>query len=493
VNACPPAEPSSRRRKLAHSTSLPGYLSLLTSAATVQSYKTRVGFLLALVCAFAAPAATNVTVVDARTVLVRHFEGWGTSLCWWANVVGGYTNREDYADLAFKQLGLNIVRYNIGGGENPACSNTMDFRARLPGFQPEPGQWDWNADANQRWMLRAAVARGVNHLVAFANSPPYWMTVSSSVTGSKNGTNDNLRPEFESPFAEYLATVVSNLTVLDHVKFDTVTPMNEPSANWWKLGNRQEGAHMSASQQARVIKSLRAAMDHQGVRATIVASEDNDERSTWRSLTAYDPVTLGNVSHIATHTYTANDSLRLRQLAEATGKPLWVSEYGDGERSGLQLARRIRDDIVVKHAQAWIYWQFADNAGAWGMVNNRLDGRDTSYRLTRKFHIMAQFSRFIRPGCQIIQADDADSLAAYDAVRRQVVIVSVNDRRDARTATFRLNGVGTSGGKALAYRTSPNEDVAAQPEVLITENSFTATLPARSVTTFVIPDAALAQ
>jgi hypothetical protein len=107
---------------------------------------------------------------------VRNFAGWGTSLCWWAHVVGGYTNREEYADLAFKQLGLNIVRYNIGGGENPARSNTMEFRARIPGFQPEPGKWDWNADTNQRWMLRAAVARGANHVVAFANSPPHWMT-----------------------------------------------------------------------------------------------------------------------------------------------------------------------------------------------------------------------------------------------------------------------------------------------------------------------------
>ena len=74
--------------------------------------------------------------------------------------MGSFTNREEIADLAFKDLGLNIVRYNIGGGENPARSNTMEFRARIPGFQPEPGKWDWNADANQRWMLRAAVARG---------------------------------------------------------------------------------------------------------------------------------------------------------------------------------------------------------------------------------------------------------------------------------------------------------------------------------------------
>lgn len=442
--------------------------------------------LAALFSALVTPAATNITTIDAGTVLVRHFDGWGTSLCWWAHVAGGYSNREEYADLAFKQLGLNIVRYNIGGGENPARPNSMDFRARVPGFQPQPGQWDWTADANQRWMLKAAVVRGANHVVAFANSPPYWMTHSGSVTGSKNGTDDNLRPEFEAPFADYMAIVVSNLTVMDGVKFDTITPMNEPGADWWKLGNRQEGAHMSVAQQQRMIQLLRPALDRHGVRATIVASEDNDERSTFQAISAYGPATLSNLSHLVTHTYRANDSARLCQLAERIGKPLWISEYGDGERSGLLLARRIRDDIVEKRAAAWIYWQFADNAGAWGLVWNRLDGRDASFRLTRKFHVMAQFSRFIRPGCQIVQADDQDTLAAYDPARHQLVIVAVNDSRTSRAISYRLTGIATKAASAAVYRTSQEEDVAPQAAIPIVEGRFTAQLPARSVTTFVL-------
>ena len=72
--------------------------------------------------------ADYTALVDPNVVVVTNFEGWGTSLCWWANVVGGYPNRETYADLAFSQLKLNIVRYNIGGGENP----TNNFLA-LPG------------------------------------------------------------------------------------------------------------------------------------------------------------------------------------------------------------------------------------------------------------------------------------------------------------------------------------------------------------------------
>ena len=223
----------------------------------------------------------------------------------------------------------------------------MEFRARLPGFQPEPGKWDWTADANQRWMLRAAIARGANHVVAFANSPPHWMNFSGSVTGAKNGSDDNLRLEFEAPFADYLATVVSNLTVLDGVKFDTVTPMNEPSANWWELGHRQEGTHMSVAQQQRMINLLRAALIATASRPRSSLPEDNDERSTFEAVSAYNTDTLSNISHIVTHTYTANASAELRQLAARTGKPLWVSRIRRWrKRSGLLMARRIRNDIV---------------------------------------------------------------------------------------------------------------------------------------------------
>lgn len=51
------------------------------------------------------------------------WEGWGTSLAWWANVFG---DRDDFADIFFTTrsvsyndstlpgLGLNIARHNLG-------------------------------------------------------------------------------------------------------------------------------------------------------------------------------------------------------------------------------------------------------------------------------------------------------------------------------------------------------------------------------------------
>jgi hypothetical protein len=51
-------------------------------------------------------------------------------------------------------------------------------------FWGPDGTWNWDADANQRWMLLAARDRGAHIFEAFSNSPPYWMTVSGRASGA---------------------------------------------------------------------------------------------------------------------------------------------------------------------------------------------------------------------------------------------------------------------------------------------------------------------
>ena len=428
-----------------------------------------------------------VAGVDPGLVLVDNFEGWGTSLCWWAKMVGGYANRQLYASLAFTQLQFNIVRYNIGGGENPSIPNTLALRARIPGFQPSPGVWDWSADANQRWMLRQAVALGANRVVAFANSPPWWMTVSGSVTGSASGSSDNLQTGYETAFASYLATVVSNLTVLDGVRFDLVTPMNEPSSSWWVYGGSQEGCHMGAAQQARMVKQLRHELDARGLSAGIDAPEDNDEQSTLDSLDSYDATALTNVTCVASHTYSANNPAGLQNLANRAGKRLWISEYGDGDASGLPMARRILDDLTQSGASAWIYWQMVDNAGGWGLIYNALDGSgNTSYTVNEKFYILWQFSHFIHRGFSLLNVDDENSLAAYDPVNHSLVVVTVNDSTNSLAINYDLRAFATTANQVTRWRTSASERGVTLPALGVINKQFAASALAQSVTTHVI-------
>ena len=426
--------------------------------------------------------------LNPNQVLVDSFDGWGVSLCWWANVCGGYSNRETYAALAFTTLGLNIARYNIGGGENPGISNTMQYRAQMPGFEPTNGVWNWNADQNQRWMLKRAIALGVNHVYAFANSPPWWMTVSGSVTGSTDGTSDNLQTGYENTFAQYLSMVVSNLTVVDGVKFDAVTPMNEPTGYWWKLGNWQEGCHMGASQQNRVVNNLRNNLTACGLTTGIGASEDTDEQDTINSVGSYDAAGQANVTLIASHTYGANNPSGLQGLANLLRKPLWISEYGDGDGTGMTMAQRIRDDITQTGTRAWTYWQLVDGVSGWALVYNPEDASGTTnYWFNEKFYVLWQFSHFIRPGFQILSVSDAgQSLAAYDPTNHNLIIVAINVSTNALNTTYNLGAFGSTGSQVSRWRTSANEFGLPLAVVPVANQQFTAYMAPQSVTSLVI-------
>lgn len=128
-------------------------------------------------------ARADATIAVSPGTSYGTWEGWGTSLAWWANVFGA---RDDFADIFFTTkstsyngtslpgLGLNIARYNLGasswnsvGGTSMTASPNIPAFKQIEGFwqdwnneDPTSSAWDWTADANQRAMLVKATARG---------------------------------------------------------------------------------------------------------------------------------------------------------------------------------------------------------------------------------------------------------------------------------------------------------------------------------------------
>lgn len=467
------------------------FVAVLTPSASLNPKRFIPSLLAALLLAFPISSRGDYTAtVNPNSAVVNNYLGWGVSLCWWANVVGSYANRDQYVDLAFTQLKLNIARYNIGGGENPTTNILTSYRAKMQGFEPTNGVWNWNADLNQRWVLKAAVARGVNLVDAFANSPPWWMTVSGSVTGSTNGTSNNLQTSYQNAFATYLATVVSNLTVLDGVRFNYVTPLNEPSGSW-KYGGSQEGCHMTTAQQAPVITALKSALSVSLPSAGIDAPEDVDPYQSVTDLNSYSSTVLNDIALCTTHTYGVNGSSSLASKVSSLGKPFWVSEYGDNDATGLTMARRIHDDIVGMAARAWCYWQVVDSAGGWGFLYNPLTtnssgGFTTNYTINQKFYVMGQFSKYIRPGCKIINVNDTNTLAAYTASNSTLVLVTFNTNTNNINVTYNVSAFGAVPWQVAVTQTMSGENMAAKPPLQVINNQFTSLIPAKSVTTFVL-------
>ena len=444
--------------------------------------------------AVATAHAQYTATVDLNTKYQK-FEGWGTSLAWWANVVGGFpdTNRNEYVNKFFDPvtgLGLNVVRYNIGGGENPSYlppNNTyLQYRARVPGFlSSSSASYDWTQDANQRWVLQQSIQKGVTIEEAFSNSPPYWMTNSGSVTGAKDGGN-NLNPSDAGAFADYLASVVQHYHDTWGITFRTLEPFNEPSANWWKFGGGQEGAGFNRSVQDPFVKTLGAALATRSMSYTSVsASDENSIDDAVLSLNAMDSTAMGYIGQVNTHSYNGSERSQLLSAATAANKRLWMSEYGDGDATGMTTATQIVKDLKTMQPTSWIYWQAVDSSGGWGFMNNALDGSSNySYVTNEKYYVMGNF-KFIRPGYQFVDINDSNSIAAFDG-NGTLVIVTVSNSSTDQEVSYSIPSLANGPWTVTAYRTSASENLARQSPFTLSSASFTRLIPANSVTTFVI-------
>jgi galactan endo-1,6-beta-galactosidase len=389
------------------------------------------------------------------------WQGWGSSLAWWARAIGGTGNADYYADLIYTTdlnhgypgLGLNIVRYNVGGGGmNQPSENKgtkLQWQMDIHGYwtnpesaDPSSASWNWALDSNQRTMMLKAQARGANVFEMFSDSPMWWMNSNHSTAGSDSG-GDCLDPANYNRFSTYLATVARYSAQHWGVKFASVEPFNEPSATWWKYPVRQEGCHFDVGTQTKIVRSLRTALDERHLTTVAVAASDENDfdvaLSTWNS---FDATTRRSVGKLNAHGYyQGTESYRgpnRSGLRDAVGdKRLWQSEYGDGDGSGYTMANSIVQDIRSLRPSAWIYWQPVEpdvKASGWGLLNaNYVDTGDSRkpdaitrlVRVNRKFFVYGQFTRYLRPGFQLIGVSAATSIAAYDSTSEKLVLIAV--------------------------------------------------------------------
>jgi galactan endo-1,6-beta-galactosidase len=397
------------------------------------------------------------------------WEGWGTSLAWWAGVFG---NRDDLADALFTTnsvpfggaslpgLGLNIVRYNAGasswnsiGGQSMVASPHIPRFKQMEGYwldwqssDPGSASWNWSVDAAQRSMVGKARDRGANLFELFSNSPMWWMCNNHNPSGAADGSN-NLQSWNYRQHAVYLATIARYAR--DHwgVNFTSVEALNEPSSGWWKADGTQEGCHVDAAIQQTVITDLRSELDARGLTGTMVSASDETSYdlalSTWTALGS----AQGSVGRINVHGYQYGGGRRdlLYAAARNAGKKLWNSEYGDGNASGLSLASNLNLDLRWLHPTAWVYWQALDIPG-WGLIEAD-NGVATLGGVATKYFVLAQYSRHIRPGMQIIDGGEGNTVAAYDPSARRLVIVTTN-YGTGQWINFDLSRFGTVTGGA---------------------------------------------
>ncbi len=454
----------------------------------------------------------------------RPFEGWGTSLCWWCHRLG-YDDElsQKSADLFYSKegLGLNIMRYNIGGGDDPTHNHITRTDSKIPGWVRlnEKGEkiFTPDADKNQLNVLRRCIdAAGDDSFVeAFSNSAPYFMTVSGCSSGSHNAISDNLKSECVTEFAEYLANVCEHMEKEMGIKIDSLAAMNEPNTDYWRqYSNKQEGCHFDAGEsQNRILIATSKAMKKRGLSHThITASDETNCKLQLLACKKFSKEVWSHIDRISVHTY-SKAWKRLGDYAIRHNIPLWMTETDwsnsvkhckNGMGPGLWFGKKIIQDLTLLSPQAWIMWQvigsytgsepFDGNYdgpqvdmtnGFWGVASCDFDKREIL--LSQKYYCFGQFSRYIRPGMTVLPIDKL-TVGAYNNNENKLVIIAVNDKsREKRLCLdlkeFLTEGsfevIRTSGSLEEGEHWTRLDDTSSEDSVLC------ATLKPYSITTFV--------
>ena len=454
------------------------------------------------VCQTVMPVTTNVASAAGLATVVRldpseaspfndgKFEGWGTSMGWWGNRIGhSDTMAQQAAEDLYSEngLGLDIVRYNVGGGDNPTHNHITRSDSKLPCFavpqydgdsytasgdnsnvtnlkKDENGDvvytWDWNADHNQVNVLKKIKAANPDvHIEGYTNSPPWFMTTTQCSSGGKilaynakgevSQAEENLSPDNYDVFAEFLAEVTKHMDE-EGLHFDSYSPMNEPStqtAYWFEKSGKQEGNLVAPGEhQSGLIKAVKDAFTAAGITNTLIAGPDETDLGyTVSSINALTADGKAALDRIDTHTYGGSNRAGVKQTAIDAGKNLWMSEV-DGNWNGFGLADRIITDLNGMQASAWVMWDiidshkdssFTDPSGNKTEANNSLNvtgslwgvgmgNHDTEkIEWANKYYAYGQFTRYINPGDTLIASSDK-TLAAYNRETGDIKVVVNN-------------------------------------------------------------------
>jgi hypothetical protein len=364
--------------------------------------------------------------------------------------------------------------------------------------------------------LQAARRRGVEHYLAFCNSAPVYFTANglANSAGRPKDAAYNLKPECYEAYAQFLATVLSELGAREGVRFDAVSPFNEPEWSWDDA--KQEGSPARIGDIARLARALDAQLAERGLGTEILVTEsgqidylcrtvrerpdqDNQVEELFGASSSNRIAGLRHVpKRVAGHSYwtaTPNDVLlskrqALRAKLDAHGLGYWQTEVcimqndkevggGGGRdltmRTALYVARIIHYDLCVAEASSWQWWlgvSASDYKDGLVYVTPNAAGSDGGVADSRLLWTLGNYSRFVRPGavrvgvsCRDADVNDPEGLmvSAFLHERGRLLTVVMVNRADA-PRNVRLAAPGVSVRKSGVYLTSDREGATLMPQ-----------------------------
>lgn len=242
-------------------------------------------------------------------------------------------------------------------------------------------------------------------------------------------------------------------------------------------------------------KRLRAA----GFKTRLVIPDDENPRDAYVRAVAVlqDPVARQYVGALAYHVYRwdprrTDEIARLRQLATQYRLPVWMTEYSTPTytdwRSSFEWAERMHILLTDGGVNAidYLWGYFGDWVRTDTMISIDFeDGVYRSHSFTPIYWLTGHYSRFVRPGFVRVAATSSSSSVLTSAYRgpRRAIVVATNPTDTPQP--IRVTIKGELKGVVQSVRSSATEQWRSLAPITPRRNSFGASLPPKSVTTFV--------
>jgi O-glycosyl hydrolase len=392
--------------------------------------------------------------------------------------------------------GLTILRNEISADSGITIEPTAPASpAATPTYSP------LGNDQGQLWFAQQIKADfGVTNVFADAWSAPGFMKTNDSpidggtLCGAPGATACS-SGDWRQAYANYLVQYAEDYAAAG-VPLSYIGPFNEPSFT----PSGYDGMTMTPAQAANFMDVLGPTLAASGLstQAECCTAIGWDSAQQYAAAIEADPVANSYTPLFTSHGYSAPPNSALSGWT----KPVWETEWSTFESwdpawddntdaSGLSWAQDIYTGLTAANLSAFLYWWGSTTPAENGDNEGLIQINGSTVAASGRLWAFANYSRYVRPGAVRIAATSSSSavdLAAFKNTDGSVAIVALNTATSADPITYTLSGTGTANGATVTpYLTNGSNDVAAQATTSVSGGSFSATIPARSLVTYVIP------
>ncbi|MFF2375146.1 glycoside hydrolase family 30 beta sandwich domain-containing protein [Streptomyces xiamenensis] len=399
-----------------------------------------------------------------------------------AVAAAGDTGPVSAADAVVSPSSERQIIKGFGGMNHTVWISDLTPEQRNTAFGNGEGQLGFSVlripvhEDRANWSREVATARrAIEHgatVIASPWNPPPHMT-ETFVRGGQTDAR-RLRHDMYGSYAQHLNDFHQFMRG-NGVELYAISVQNEPDYahdwTWWTAGE--------------LVRFLRENAGSIGTR--IIAPESFQYVKSISDPILNDPQALSNLDILGAHLYGTQFQNFPYPLFKqrGAGKELWMTEVYHPNSSdsadlwpqALDVGEHMHRALVDAEFQAYVWWYIRRGYGPM-RENGTISKRGAS---------MAHFSKWIRPGHRRIEATSQPApnvyVSAYKAPDSRITVVAVNKGGAPVSQRFVLEN--TTRSSVLSWVTDAGRTLAAQGGTGLSNGSFTATLPATSITTYV--------